>query len=245
MDGSDEPLNLTIKKKPVAIVAPSSIVDTNQNFKTANNNKTKSEYDFTISAFNSEKYDEAPQDLSLKKQRNYYSNNLSKFDQDTYNDKLNSSNEDEKYLLQKCVNEIKNNYNKKSFMENIKEQELKTNIMNSVYKANDLYENFNNKNFVAPENIYSMINYLAEHKFLTAWYMNSMFAGNLGYPSTGVFQQHSGQQSNNNSILNNLLDKKVLKDDRTALNIDTLIKNEMTNESYDASSKNGLTTLDG
>lgn len=244
MDGSDEPLNLTIKKKPVAIVAPSSIVDTNQNLKTTNNNSKgkndNNEFSYN-SAFNSEKYDEFPQDLSLKK-RNDLSIELNKFDKQIYNnEKLNSSNQEEKFL-HKCVNEIKNNYNKKSFMDNVKEQELKTNIMNTVYKANDLYENFNNKNLVAPENIYSMINYLAEHKFLTAWYMNSMFTGNLTYSS---LQQHS----NNNSILNNLLDKKVPKDDRSALNLDTLIKNEMSKECYESPTKNGInvgfTTLDG
>ncbi|KAK5642120.1 hypothetical protein RI129_008287 [Pyrocoelia pectoralis] len=227
MEGTEEPLNLTIKKKPVAIVAPSSIIDTNQNFKTINNNnhKIKNDDEFTISAFDYEKYEDAPQDLSFKKQCNDISNNksseLNKFDND-YNDKLNNTSNQEDNFLHKYVNEIKNNYNKKSFIDNIKEQELKSNIMNSVYKANDLYENLNNKNFAAPETIYSMINYLAEHKFLTAWYMNSMFAGNIPYPPGAVFSQ-----SNNNSILNNLLEKKVTKDNRPSLGIDTLIKNEM------------------
>ncbi|XP_031348932.1 protein pangolin, isoforms A/H/I/S isoform X8 [Photinus pyralis] len=231
MEGAEEPLNLTIKKKPVAIVAPSSIVDSNQNLKTINNNnnhKARIDDELTISAFDYDKYEDVPQDLSFKKQCNDISNNNKSAENHKfgYNDKLNNTSNQEDNFLHKYVNEIKNNYNKKSFIDNMKEQELKSNIMNSVYKANDIYENINNKNFAAPETIYSMINYLAEHKFLTAWYMNSMFAGNIPYPPGAVFSQ-----TNNNSILNNLLEKKVTKDSRPSLGIDTLIKNEMSDTS--------------
>lgn len=243
MECSDEPLNLTIKKKPVAIVAPSSIIDINQKFKTVNNIKEINEDDCFNDAFNYDKVEECPQDLSLKKHNECSMNN--NFSNNKFNDKLKAPSQDDGFIINKCVNEIKDNYNKKTFIDNVKEQEIKSNIMNSVYKAQDLYESFNNKNLVAPENIYSMINYLAERKFLTAWYMNSMFAGNLATP----YHHQQQQQQPNNNILNNLLEKKTTKDDKSFLNIETLIKNEMSKECYESHAENGIkvvySALDG
>ncbi|XP_017778501.1 PREDICTED: protein pangolin, isoforms A/H/I/S isoform X7 [Nicrophorus vespilloides] len=206
----DEPLNLTIKKRPVAIVAPSSVVDFYQNtivHKTVNRDKAPTD-----------KPEDIPQDLSLKHLK-------SEFDEPTptdkqNNNKFNNHEELRKYLSKDEV--VKNNsYNKNSFTENI--HDLKTNIFKDIYKMNDFYE----KNLASPDNIYSMINHLAEHKFLTAWYMNSVLNMNLPYlnlnkqPSS--FDVNSTNSAANNSILNNLLNKKPSTD----VNFDTLIKNEM------------------
>lgn len=56
MDASDEPLNLTLKKMPIAIVAPFSVVDP----KTQNNNNDARVLDLN------KRDDDVPQDLSLK-----------------------------------------------------------------------------------------------------------------------------------------------------------------------------------
>lgn len=202
----EEPLNLTIKKKPVAVVAPTSVHPTNNNHP-------------DVPSIETSKYDDHPQDLSLRKRNNdgFTNNNLK---------------ED---ALYKRVNETKDNYSKKCFMDSIREQELKSNIMNTVYKGNNLYDGYDSKNLTASENIYSMINYLAEHKFLAAWYMNSVLGGNFPFASNPFQQGIPPNHPNNNSILNNLLDKKVTNEEKPVLTFDTLIKNKVTSDNvYDS-----------
>ncbi|XP_074035072.1 transcription factor pangolin isoform X5 [Leptinotarsa decemlineata] len=102
MEIPDEPLNLTLKKMPVAIVAPFSIIDNNQNIKWTNFNETN-----TVNPIINE---DLPEDLSLKKNtdqgldltkntnhteqlRKYLCKNEEtrrSYDKNTFNDSINS-----------------------------------------------------------------------------------------------------------------------------------------------------------
>ncbi|XP_065161345.1 protein pangolin isoform X5 [Atheta coriaria] len=233
----DEPLNLSIRKKPVAIVAPSSIVDGNGNIKpTVYHNKLGE---------HAAKTEDAPEDLSVKKTNMMNGkssppqdcdkpDNLSSDSKKDVNGPLppwQYANEDLRKYLSKSVSEqVKNNYNKNSFAESVmaKDKDLTTNIFKDVYKNNDSYE----KNLSSNDNIYSMINHLAEHKFLTAWYMNSVLNMNLPYFNLNNYDAaaaaaNNGSVSANNGILNNLLNKKIENEVKIPSHLDTLIKNEM------------------
>lgn len=232
----DEPLNLSIRKKPVAIVAPSSIVDGNGNIKpTVYHNKLGE---------HAAKTEDAPEDLSVKKTNMMNGkssppqdcdkpDNLSSDSKKDVNGPLppwQYANEDLRKYLSKSVSEqVKNNYNKNSFAESVmaKDKDLTTNIFKDVYKNNDSYE----KNLSSNDNIYSMINHLAEHKFLTAWYMNSVLHMNLPYFNLNNYDAaaaaNNGSVSANNGILNNLLNKKIENEVKIPSHLDTLIKNEM------------------
>lgn len=230
----EQPLNLTIKKKPIAIVAPSAVIDaSNQNAnKTMNQNKFLNEIKYC---------EETPEDLSVRKKDEeeddfLYEKNINKefiLNNELHNNNNNNTHEDiEKYLMK---NETRNSYNKNSFEETVKEYDLKSNIFKDVYKISDFYETLANRNLATPENIYSVINHLAEHKFLTAWYMNSV----LSMPYMNLNGKNFLPATNSpskNSILNNLLDKKPSGDyNKTALNFDTIIKNEMRKDRSDKS----------
>lgn len=244
----EEPLNLTIRKKPVAIVAPSAVLDTNENIKPTNNNNSINNNNNTNNnnKTNSDKQcEDGPEDLSVKKPQeeeekkqpppyNKQTNKDSNLNNNEFNF-LQYNNEELRNYLFKSVGETRNIYNKNTFEETIKEHDLKSNIFKDVYKITDFYETLTNKNLAAPKNIYSVINHLAEHKFLTAWYMNSV----LSMPYLNLNPKSFAQNTNSpakNSILNNLLDKKTSADYKTTLNFDTLIKNEMHAENY---TKNG------
>ncbi|XP_018331094.1 protein pangolin, isoforms A/H/I/S isoform X3 [Agrilus planipennis] len=254
MDSNDEPLNLTVKKRPVAIVAPSSINDLNNYLAKHNNSNNNINNNIKEKPEDvANKVEDEPQDLSLKKRNNDHPENCR--DQNNFDD-LNSFRKKYFYASPNeggnndlnMKGETKNSYNKNSFMEAMKERELKTNIMNSVYKSNNIYDYLNNRNLETPENIYSVINSLAEQKFLTAWYMSSMFSGG-GFPYAGGFvppnfpnipdmlSPNLTNAPGNNSILNNLLDKKVFKDEKPLLGIDKIIKNEV-ERPYDCFTKN-------
>lgn len=233
-NGLEEPLNLTIRKKPIAIVAPSAItMDANQNVKAINHNINKIINDSV------KFYDDAPEDLSIRKHEETETNFL--YEKNTnlnlHNEcNNNNNNEDlQKYLLKNLQEAGRNSYNKNSFEETVKEYDLKSNIFKDVYKISDFYETLANRNLTTPENIYSVINHLAEHKFLTAWYMNSVLSmPYMGLSPKGFAPNQPVNSPTKNSILNNLLDKKPSPDFKPALNFDTIIKNEMRNDNKQA-----------
>lgn len=136
MEAIDEPLNLTVKKMPVAIVAPFSFVDNNQNIKTeTNKNETLSDEDNNKDNDN-KKDDELdlPQDLSLNNKNNDLNFEWNK------NNKLNVNNTQQlrNYL---CKNETSNLYDKNTFNE----------TMNSkCYQYNNIYSLFDNLNSKIP-----------------------------------------------------------------------------------------------
>lgn len=134
MEGSEEPLNLTVKKMPVAIVAPFSFVDNNQNLKTENNKNETSIRDENNKGIENKKDDDSdtPEDLSLNNKNNGINLEWNK------TNKLNVNNTEQlrNYL---CKSETRNLYDKNTFNE----------AMNSkCYQHNNVYsllDNLNNK----------------------------------------------------------------------------------------------------
>lgn len=139
MEAIDEPLNLTVKKMPVAIVAPFSFVDSNQNIKSeTNKNETLSEEDNIkdSDSDNNKKDDDLdlPEDLSLNNKNNDFNFDWNK------NNKLNVNNTQQlrNYL---CKTETQNFYDKNTFNE----------TMNSkCYQYSNIYSLFDNLNNKIP-----------------------------------------------------------------------------------------------
>lgn len=255
---NNEPLNLTIKKKPVAVVAPSAILDMSKSYL----NKS-----YENETLQNNKYSESnAEDVSAK--NNIFNNNTTDcLDLTKYNKNELKSNclikdtnansfphEQLKNYLEKDASDYLNKssvYDKNIFTEekrlydHLKGQETKTsNIFKEAYKMSEtLYESLpNNKQIPSTEGLYSMINSLAEQKFLTALYMNSLLAQNLpygfgvNYSNTGLLEQQNMRNSQN-TILNNLMDRQKLssqlfsRDNEKNLNlnlVETIIKNEVT-----------------
>ncbi|KAL3275913.1 hypothetical protein HHI36_020648, partial [Cryptolaemus montrouzieri] len=205
----EEPLNLTVKKMPIAIVAPFTVVDNK------NNNKTPLHIQV-----HANKNEDVPEDLSMKSKydkessSNYSKNELSYWEKS----------EQLKNILNR--DESRNRFNKNTF----REKEI---ILNDdVNKP----RNFATKNFSAATEY--MATTYAEHKFLTTWYMNSLFDANRN-PYLNFLQQGSTamrgtspyevkiNSPENNRILNNLLEKKSHPSYKFPVDFDALIKNEM------------------
>lgn len=228
-----EPLNLTIKKKPVAVVAPSAILTNNYSNDATSNNK----YEYSN-----------PEDLSVK---NIFNNNnecldltvVSKYNKNCIKETNNFPHEQLKNFLEKDPNSVyeKNIFNEeKRLFDHLKGQDTKpSNIFKEAYKMSEsLYE----KQMTTTEGLYSVINSLAEQKFLTALYMNSLLAQNLpygfgiNYSNTELLEQNL--RNNQNNVLNNLMDRQKLtsqlfRDGDKSLNIETVIKNEVNTISAD------------
>lgn len=230
MEDCIEPLNLTVKKqKPIAVVAPSAIVD---------NNRIKNE----------QKNFDVPEDLSLK-YKDKINNNydcldlsvVSKYDKNEHNfikenNELNAKlkNYIEKDDFTTSASNEKNIFNEGTILyDNLKGQESKD-IFKDAYKINDNIYDLASK----PDGIYSMINTLAEQKFLTALYMNSILAHNFsygfGYPTNGFLEQNL--LNNQSVLLNNYVDKqkteasKFFKYGDKFSNLETVINNEINTE---------------
>lgn len=213
----DEPLNLTVKKMPIAIVAPFTVIDSKSNKKPVSQINV-----------NSNKNVEVPEDLSLKNQKcekDYFlsSSNYNVNSQLDYQD----NSEQLKHHLNR--EEGRNRFNKNTF----REQEL---ILNDMNKLCD----FGTKNFTATSECMEYADRLYEHKVLAAWYLNSMIENQRSSYLNFLQQQtmsmrapHSGfdfeknNKPENNQILNNLLEKKSNSNCEFPLNFDALIKNEM------------------
>ncbi|XP_045465005.1 protein pangolin, isoforms A/H/I/S isoform X7 [Harmonia axyridis] len=193
----DEPLNLTVKKMPIAIVAPFTVIDNK------NNKKPTAE-------IRANKNEDVPEDLSLrdKYEKDYFANypNLN---------------------IQHDHQEGRNRFNKNTY----REQEL---ILNDMNKLCD----FGTKNFAATSEYMEYADRLYEHKFLAAWYINSMIENQRNTYFNFMQQQQAAaarapyafDKSNkpeNNRILNNLLEKKSNHSCKFPVNFDALIKNEM------------------
>ncbi|RZB39239.1 HMG box domain containing protein, partial [Asbolus verrucosus] len=127
METSDEPLNLTIKKMPIAIVAPFTIVEPK-----SNNNETKPDVN---------KCDDVPEDLSVKLAKNNdLCLDLSKT-KDTNLDKSNlNHNEQLRKYLSKNQDDSRNHYNKNTF----DEQEHKIIDLYKNLGADSVYSFINN-----------------------------------------------------------------------------------------------------
>lgn len=135
MEAVDEPLNLTVKKMPVAIVAPFSFVDNNQNIETeTNKNETSSDDDNNKDNDNKKDDDDVdlPEDLSLNNKNNDLNFEWNK------NTKLNVNNTQQlrNYL---CKNETSNLYDKNTFSETLNSKSYQ---YNNIYS---LFDNLNNK----------------------------------------------------------------------------------------------------
>lgn len=136
MEANEEPLNLTVKKMPVAIVAPFSFVDNNQNIKNEANKNDTSTYQDNNNKDNDTKKDDVdldlPQDLSLNNKNNDFSFDWNK------NNKLNVNNTQQlrNYL---CKNETQNLYDKNTYNETTNS---KCYQYNNIYS---LFDNLNNK----------------------------------------------------------------------------------------------------
>lgn len=128
MESTEEPLNLTVKKMPIAIVAPFSFVDSNQNVKIETSNVEDNEKDNN----DVKKDDDLPQDLSLNNKNNDFNVDWNK------NNKLNVNNTEQlrNYL---CKNETQNFYDKNTFNESSNSKNYQ---YNNVYS---FFDNLNNK----------------------------------------------------------------------------------------------------
>ncbi|XP_056630533.1 protein pangolin, isoforms A/H/I/S isoform X6 [Diorhabda sublineata] len=130
MEISDEPLNLTLKKMPIAIVAPFSVIETNNKF--INNNE--------INLPDLNKCEDLPEDLSLKK------NNEECLDLTKNN---NHTEQLRKYL---CKNEgTRNSYEKNTF------NDYYNNKLSHRDNPQDIYNNLDN-NFLSMWYINSFLN---------------------------------------------------------------------------------------
>lgn len=238
MDNTDEPLNLTLKKMPIAIVAPFSIVDANQNIKMNNNNNNNNinnNNETSVSNINKNS-DELPEDLSTKNKNNVSDQglDLSKNSKDK-NLENNVHNETiRNYLLKNDVS--RNSYNKNTFNPD-------ESFLNDYTKLCDFYENLTQKTY-STDNFYSFLNNLTDNKFLSMWYMNTILQQqnpflNLTTPLTTTTYDTTKTSipSDSNGILNNLLDKKPYKTYKFPSGFDALIKNEMQTEKIDTKQK--------
>lgn len=248
---SEEPLNLTIKKRPVAIVPPSSInLDANKKtinnninniFNNNNNNNNTNNNNNNVKTFDYS--DEQPQDLSMHKNNKNTEDNKMNNEKLTYEQQmkyyLDNNNQEFCKYLHKNVEDEKNNYNKNYFADNLLKGtlDLKANLFKDVYKMSDFYDNLTSKNLTSStENFYTMLNHLTEQKFLATLYMNSVLSMNMPYLNLQEMASYdrntSNSSPNKNSILNNLLSKKSHNEfsKTSPPNFDTLIKNEMCND---------------
>lgn len=132
MEATEEPLNLTVKKMPVAIVAPFSFVDNNQNNKIETNKNEPSSEGNNDKDNDNKKEEDLPQDLSLNNKNNDFNVEWNK------NNKLNVNNTEQlrNYL---CKNERQNLYDKNTFNEAMN---CKSYQYNNIYS---LLDNLNNK----------------------------------------------------------------------------------------------------
>ncbi|KAJ8934667.1 hypothetical protein NQ314_013233 [Rhamnusium bicolor] len=225
MDVPEEPLNLTLKKMPIAIVAPFSVVDSNQNFKTTNNNSNNNNYvNFNNNNESNQtdlnKCDDLPEDLSIKNKTNGDQGlDLTK----NINTQVNfeKPNIDHTEHLRNYFSknvETQNSYDKNTFNDHY----------NNNHKLVNSYENSTTKNHDL--DIYSFLNNL-DNKFVSLWYMNSIFNQQNPYlsltNSTSNFSTKSETHATSNKILNNLLDKKSYSSYKFPTGFDALIKNEM------------------
>ncbi|CAH0546216.1 unnamed protein product [Brassicogethes aeneus] len=231
MENSDEPLNLTIKKMPIAIVAPFHHVDQNHNIKINNNNDDK----LPANNNNNNKNEEdVPQDLSRKTPTSENGLDLSTKKQP---EKIYHNEQLRKYL---CKDEQSDNsYNKNTFNGD-------NQIVNDYNKLRDFYENIANKG--DNNNIYSFLNNLCDNKFLSAWYMNTMLTQQNPYlnyaPPPSPYECKSDTSPNRNRILNNLLDKKPYNPCKFPTGFDALIKNEMKGDNKHPSRKQNGSQMD-
>ncbi|XP_044767109.1 protein pop-1 isoform X5 [Coccinella septempunctata] len=221
----DEPLNLTVKKMPIAIVAPFTVIDSKNNKKAVVNNEE-----------NPNKNEDIPEDLSLKNrkcEKDYFGC--------SYKKKVNANHQydhlDEAEQLRHFLNreESRNRFNKNTF----REQEV---IFNDVNKLCD----FGTKNLTTTPDYMEYADRFYEHKFLAAWYINSMIESqrnsyfnflqqqqqtmSMRAPSA-PFDVDKNNKPENNRILNNLLEKKSNPNYKFPVNFDALIKNEMPGKS--------------
>lgn len=107
MESCEEPLNLTVKKMPIAIVAPFAVHDPKMN----NNNEEKFD-------LNNKHDEETPQDLSVVKLNPIAKNNEHCLDLSKgTNWEKSNLNQNEQLRNYLCKNDAKNHYNKNTFNE--------------------------------------------------------------------------------------------------------------------------------
>lgn len=199
----EEPLNLTLKKMPIAIVAPFSVVENNNNQnKSSNNNNVPHVTDLN----KCDDDDDAPEDLSLRK--NYDQQGL-----DLTKNNLNRTEQLRNYL---CKNDqARNFYDKNTF--------------NDTHDDNGNKRAPSGGSDDAP---CTFFNNNLDNKLLSMWYMNSIFNRPNPYfdsptPQAYAATEHRNTSPKSNKILNNLLDKKPYNSYEFPIGFNALIRNEM------------------
>lgn len=215
MDIPEEPLNLTLKKMPIAIVAPFSVIDPKSN----NNNNSNNNNESHVSDLN--KCDEdLPEDLSLKsKSTSDQGLDLTKNSKRLEKSNLNRN-------LQLCSYFCKNEETRSLYDRNT--------FNDNSYNDNKLvYENSPSE--TERDNLYSFLNSL-DNKFLSMWYMNSILSQQNPYLNLTdpTYRAKPDTSPRSNKILNNLLDKKPYASYKFPMDFDALIKNEMQPEKNEA-----------
>lgn len=210
MELSEEPLNLTLKKMPIAIVTPFSVVETNQPIKTNNNEITTADLN---------KCEDLPEDLSLKK-INEEGLDLTK--NNNHTEQL------RKYL---CKNEeTRNSYEKNTF------NDYYNNKLSHRDNTQTIFNNLDNNNFISMWYMNSIMN--QQNPFFNSHHQHQQQQQQQQHHQG--YQTKPNTNPKSNKILNNLLDKKTTYSSyKFPSGFDALIKNEVQSDSDDKESTTG------
>lgn len=224
-DESCEPLNLTMKKqRPIAIVAPNAIAPY---LNRLDNEITKNFEQTAEDLSKPQKINNDCLDLTVVSKYNKNEHSNLKYDTGFPHEQL------KKFIGKQDFNSDKNIFSEDTILyDHLKGQDPKATNIFKENKILDIYDTLSNKN-PTTEGIYSMINTLAEQKFLTALYMNSILSQNMGYGFGYPQTLEQNLLNNQNNLLNNFVDKQntsasqLFRIGDKNLNLETVIKNEV------------------
>ncbi|XP_022914160.2 uncharacterized protein [Onthophagus taurus] len=222
----DEPLNLTVKKCPIAIVSPILMASSDKHLNKITNNATdhhhhNEDVDIILRKLQQppppdelllhyeDSSEDIPQDLSIKKNGDEPPLSPSPNRKPINNEKnytgnylINGGNDDDDGNEKLFFSSFKDNYRKNDFADNLLKNsiDLKSNLFRDVYKMTDFYDNLANKNLTPSENVYlNVLNHLTEQKFLAALYVNSFLSSMQHHQPQNVQETYERPSNRRNS----------------------------------------------